>query len=88
MSKRGADRDLTKDNADDEEEGSMEQQETGSWKEANETKLKQRVIVKVKRKMGDESATGAANTVSPIHSQPRSLRPCGPSVCHSQRSCG
>ena len=70
MSKRGADRELTKDTADDEDE--MEQQEAGSWKGADQSKLKQRVIVKARRKMGDDSATAAGGTsaVSQSHTQP------------------
>ena len=70
MSKRGADHQLTKDDAEAEDE-MEEQQQAGPWRPASESQLKQRVIVRAKRTTGDDGATaaGGATTVTRTHSR-------------------
>ena len=63
MSKRGADRDLTQLNADDEEE--QMEQPSGPWSAADPSKLKQRVIVRARRKLGDDTNTAPAASEAP-----------------------
>ena len=75
MSKRGADHQLTKNDVEAGEDDMEQQQDAGPWRGADQSKLKQRVIVRARRKMGDDSVptAGGISAVDHTHTQPSAL---------------